>query len=295
MNEKFKTTLTALVTPLSQGKVDFESLERLVDFQIKNGVKDFVINGTTGESPTISFEEMKEVFALVKGKSPQGTLVFGSGSNSTEKTKQDSIQAQKLGADAVLVVVPYYNKPTQEGLFLHFREVAKSIEIPTILYNVPGRTITALSVPTMKRLSSEKGIVGVKEASGNIQTAKDIAKECGSNFLLLSGDDGTYADFLKAGGHGVISVASHILPRAFVDIKKLAESGQHDQAAAIIQKYSNLIQLLFVEANPIPVKMALHWMGILKSPECRLPLTTLSEEHQGALKAEMKKQGLLSI
>lgn len=294
MSKNFKTTLTALVTPMSGGKVDFASLEKLVDFQMKNGVKDFVINGTTGESPTVSFDEMREIFALVKSKTPQGTLVYGSGSNSTEKTKEDSVKAQKMGADAVLVVVPYYNKPTQQGLFLHFQAVAKSVDIPTILYNVPGRTITSLAVGTMKKLSTEKGIIGVKEATGNIQMATEIVKECGSNFILLSGDDGTYADFLKAGGHGVISVASHILPKEFVEMKRLAESNEHGSSAAIIQKYSALIQLLFIEANPIPVKMALHWMGILKSPECRLPLTTLSEEHHGALKAEMKKQGLLS-
>ena len=293
MSKNFKTTFTALVTPMLGGKVDFSSLENLVGFQIKNGVKDFVINGTTGESPTVSFEEMKEIFSLVKSKTPGGTLVYGSGSNSTEKTKEDSVQAQKLGADAVLVVVPYYNKPTQQGLYLHFQAVAKSIGIPTILYNVPGRTITALSVSTMRRLSAEQGIIGVKEASGNIQTASEIVKECGPEFVLLSGDDGTYADFLKAGGHGVISVASHILPKEFVDVKRLSENKEYGQSQAIIQKYSQLIQLLFVEANPIPVKMALHWMGILKSPECRLPLTTLSEEHHGALKAEMKKQGLL--
>jgi 4-hydroxy-tetrahydrodipicolinate synthase len=293
MSQKFRTTLTALVTPFSDGKVDFQSLEKLVQFQMQNGVKDFVINGTTGESPTVNFEEMKEIFALVKSKTPEGTLLFGTGSNSTEKTKEDSVKAQKLGADAVLVVVPYYNKPAQHGLYLHFKAVASAIEIPVILYNVPGRTITALSVDTIKKLSAIHNIKGIKEASGNIQMAKEISTGCGDQFTLLSGDDGTYAQFLEAGGHGVISVASHILPKDFVDIKKIALEKKFDQAASLIQKNAALIDALFLEANPIPVKMALHWMGILKSPECRLPLTTFSEQHHSLLKTEMKKQGLL--
>lgn len=293
MNEKFRTTLTALVTPMFQGRVDLTSLEKLLDFQIQNGVKDFVVNGTTGESPTVSFDEMKEVFSIVKRKSPQGHLVFGTGSNSTAKTVEDSLKAQQLGADAALVVVPYYNKPTQQGLYLHFKTVAEALQIPTILYNVPGRTITALAVETIEKLAKIPQIIGIKEASGNIQTATDIVRNCGKEFVLLSGDDGTYADFLHVGGQGVISVASHILPKEFVQMTHLSDTGDHQATATMIARYAKLIQLLFTEANPIPVKMALHWMGILRSPECRLPMTTLSENLHAELRAEMTQQGLL--
>lgn len=291
--KQFKTTFTALATPFLNGKVDFQSLENLVDFQLKNGVKDFVVNGTTGESPTVSFEEMREIFSLVRQKTPQGVLVFGTGSNSTIKTVEDSLKAQKMGADGVLVVVPYYNKPTQHGLFLHFKTVAESIQIPVILYNVPGRTITSMSVETTGKLSQIQNIAGMKEASGQMSLDEDMIRQSQKDFVFLSGDDGTYADFLKIGGHGVISVASHILPQAFVQITQYGHQNNHAAAKEQINKYSKLMQQLSVEANPIPVKMALHWMGIFKSPECRLPLTTLSEGLHEALKSEMKKQGLL--
>jgi 4-hydroxy-tetrahydrodipicolinate synthase len=175
--------------------------------------------------------------------------------------------------------VPYYNKPPQRGLFEHFKAVADAVNIPTILYNVPSRTITALEIETIKKLSEHPKIIGIKEASGNIQLAHQIRQTCGEEFLLLSGDDGSYEAFVSAGGDGVISVASHIIPGP---MKKINLAG-----------YKELIDLLFIEANPIPVKMALYLMGIIKSPELRLPLVSLSEQGSDKLKSEMKKRGLI--
>ena len=240
----------------------------------------FVVHGTTGESPTVTGSERKKIFDFIKAKVPKGfPLIVGTGSNSTAQTIESSKEAEKWGADAVLLVVPYYNKPPQRGLFEHFKAVASSIHIPSILYNVPGRTITALELETIKKLSEHPSIIGIKEASGNVEFAKQIRQACGESFLLLSGDDGTYDDFMKAGGDGVISVASHIIPQAF--LKKEAS------------KSLALIDLLFCEANPMPVKMALNLMGVIATPECRLPLMTLSDANKEKLKMAMTEKGLL--
>lgn len=292
--KNFKATITALITPFKDGKVDFQSLENLVRHQIKNGVEGFVINGTTAESPTLTSQEVEEIFKAVRATvGPQFPLIMGTGSNSTAKTEEASEKAEALGADAVLVVVPYYNKPPQRGLVKHFTEVAKSVSIPVILYNVPGRTITALSAESIQELSQIQNIVGIKEASGNIDFAADIKRRTSPEFIMLSGDDGTYVDFLKAGGHGVISVATHVIPQAMVQWKKLVQSGKYDEANADIKKHMALINHLFVEANPIPVKMALYFMGIIQSPELRLPLVEMSEELAQKMKTEMKSLGVI--
>lgn len=293
--EKLKGVFTALVTPFDGGKVDFASLEKLVDFQIKNGVDGFVVNGTTAESPTLSKTEVEQIYtAIRKQVGASVPLILGTGSNSTDATIENTKFAQKLAADASLVVVPYYNKPPQRGLAAHFKAVAAAAsELPLILYNVPGRTITALEAGTIQELSKVSNIVGIKEASGNIDFDKQIAKDCGSEFVMLSGDDGTYAAFLAAGGHGVISVATHIMPKQFKDWTVSARSGNSALGLKEIEKYKRMIDLLFIEANPIPVKMALHKMGILKSPELRLPMMTLTPQHTETLVAEMKVVGLL--
>lgn len=291
--EKFKGVYTALITPFKNGAVDFKSLEKLVQFQIKNGVDGFVINGTTAESPNLSHQEVAEVFKKVKAWAPLTTLIMGTGSNSTNKTIEDTKKARELGADAVLVVVPYYNKPPQRGLEQHFRQVAQSTELPVILYNVPGRTITSLEPETVKNISLEKNVIGIKEATGKVDLAEKIIQLCGKNFIMLSGDDGTYVDFLAVGGHGVISVASHILPKQFVDWTKWVKEGHVDKARADIKKYARLIDLLFVEANPIPVKKACQIMGLIDSAELRLPLVELESKHTEVLKEEMKKVGIL--
>jgi 4-hydroxy-tetrahydrodipicolinate synthase len=286
--KNFKTTITALITPFKNGKVDWQGLESLVKHQLQGGVGGFVINGTTAESPTLDGSEVEEIFkrvrAIVSAKTP---LILGTGSNCTKKTIEASQKAEALGADAVLVVVPYYNKPPQRGLVAHFEAVANAIKIPVILYNVPSRTITALSLSSIEQLSKHKNIVGIKEASGNIDFAKEIIAVCGKDFLMLSGDDGTYPEFLLAGGHGVISVASHIIPKAFSQLLQEPTSNEH------YKKYLRLIGLLFAEANPIPVKKALHLMGVISSGELRLPLCELEESLTRDLSLELEKAGLL--
>jgi 4-hydroxy-tetrahydrodipicolinate synthase len=282
------------VTPFQNGKVDYASLEKLVSDQIKNGIEGFVINGTTAESPTLSEAETEEIFHCVKRMcGPQIPLIFGTGSNSTEKTVYATQRAEKLGADAALVVVPYYNKPPQRGLAQHFRKTAENTGLPIILYNVPGRTITALALDTIVELSKIKNIVGIKEASGKIDFAKEIREACGPEFTLLSGDDGTYADFLAAGGHGVISVATHILPAQFSAWTREARKGNYQLAQKEMPLLLPLIDLLFSEANPIPVKKALQMMELISSAEMRLPLVELEEKNTAGLRQAMMKCGIL--
>lgn len=290
--KNFKTTITALATPFQNGKLDLESLGRLLDHQIKNGVRAFVVNGTTGESPTLTKEEISQVFKLVKSKGDDILSIIGTGSNDTEKTVQDSKWAQELGADAILVVVPYYNKPPQRGLVAHFKKVAEAVSIPVILYNVPGRTITKLEMSSIEELSRVSNIRVIKEASGDIELAKNIADRC-PELALLSGDDGTYVEFLNAGGQGVISVASHVIPAQMIQWKEWVKNGELEKARGDIKKYSKLIDLLFVEANPIPLKKALQLMGVISSAELRLPLVELADTHTENLRQEMKSLGLI--
>lgn len=293
--KNFKAVMTALITPFRDGQVDYGSLEILVRHQIKNGVEGFVINGTTAESPTLTQHERELVFKAVRAMAGDDfLLIMGTGTNSTAETVEASKRAEVLGADGVLVVVPYYNKPPQRGLVSHFKAVAAAVQIPVILYNVPGRTITALAIETIEELSRVQNIIGIKEATGNISFLKEIAAKVSPEFILLSGDDGSYVDFLNAGGHGVISVASHILPKEMVAWRHQVADGNSEEARQGIQKNSKLIDHLFVEANPIPVKMALYQMGILKSPELRLPLVTMAEDLAAKMKKELVATGVLS-
>lgn len=293
--QKFKGVFTALITPFRLGAVDFESLQRLVEQQVENGVSGFVINGTTAESPNLTDSERSEIFHQVRkwtgGHLP---LIMGTGSNSTEKTVKATQTAEKLGADAVLVVVPYYNKPPQRGLYEHFKKTAEATSLPVFLYNVPGRSVTALNLGTIVELAKIKNIVGIKEASGNVEFGRDIVKACGPEFLLLAGDDGTYAEILAVGGHGVISVASHLLPREFADWTVAAQAGDFEAGRSGIKKYSKLIDALFIEANPIPVKKALQKMKLISSAELRLPLCEMDPEKAEILIQEMKACELLT-
>ncbi|MGE0631337.1 MAG: 4-hydroxy-tetrahydrodipicolinate synthase [Pseudobdellovibrionaceae bacterium] len=290
--ENFKKVITALVTPFKNGKVDFESIEKLVEHQLENGIEGFVINGTTGESPTLTAGERKEIFKKMRGICGSDIpLIMGTGSNSTQKTIEDSREAEVLGADAILVVVPYYNKPPQRGLIEHFNQVADSVAVPTILYNVPGRTITSLTVESIETLSRNPKIIGIKEASGNSEFTKEIIQKTPKSFVMLSGDDGTYPEFMRVGGHGVISVASHVIPKEMVSWRKKAAAGEHSGTNEI-RNWMKLIDLLFIEANPIPVKMALYIMGLIASPEMRLPLVTLGNKETELLKQEMQQMGL---
>lgn len=289
----FKKIITALITPFKNGHVDFKSIEKLVQHQLQDGIEGFVINGTTAESPTLEANEREEIFKSVRGiVGNDFPLIMGTGSNSTKKTIEASIEAENIGADAVLVVVPYYNKPPQRGLVEHFNQVANAISIPTILYNVPGRTITSLDVASISELAKNPKIIGIKEASGKIDFAIDIKKATPQNWTLLSGDDGTFPAFMHAGGQGTISVLSHLIPGEMVKWRKQAASKDFSSVQEI-EKWTKLIDLLFVEPNPIPVKMATHYMGLIESPEVRLPLVTMSSAKAAELKLEMKKRGLI--
>lgn len=280
LGHQFRGIMTALATPFLHGQVDYESLGRLVEWQVSQGVDGFVVHGTTGESPTVDGDERFKIYSFIRSRvGREFPLIVGTGTNSTAQTIQLSKEAETWGADGILVVVPYYNKPPQAGLLEHFKSVASSVSVPTLLYNVPGRTITSLSVETIQKLSQHPRIVGIKEASGDLAFAKEIRKACGDKFTLLSGDDGTADEFQKQGGQGVISVSSHLIPKA---MKQLETS-----------RYKEVVDLLFVEANPIPLKMALHWMKIFTSAEMRLPLVELSSDGQEKLKAAMTKAGLL--
>ncbi len=285
---------TALITPFKDQKIDFLSLDKLIDQQVAGSVDGFVINGTTAESPTLKTEEREEIYKFIRKKvGTKKTLIFGTGSNDTDRTIQDSIRAQSLGADALLVVVPYYNKPPQRGLVKHFSKVASAVDIPVLLYNVPGRTVAALNAESIAELSQVKNIVGIKEATGDIQFLKEIKKIAAKDFIYLSGDDGTCVEFLKHGGHGVISVTAHLFPEAMKKWQRMIAAGQVDEALVDFGKYKKLTELLFIEANPIPVKAALKMMNIIKHDELRLPLVALEEKWQKPIQDELSKLALL--
>lgn len=284
---------TALVTPFKDGEIDYASLKRLVRFQIDGGVNGFVISGTTAESPTLSDSEKKALFEFVKSETGgQVPLIMGTGTNSTADTVEATRAAAAWKADAALVVVPYYNKPPQRGLFQHYQKVAESSDLPVILYNVPGRTITKLELDTISELSRLENVVGIKEATGDIEFGRRVVEECPRDFLVTSGDDGTFLDLVRVGGKGVISVASHILPKEFSTWCQRARSGDTEPMDEF-RKYTDLNSYLYVEANPIPIKAALYLKGLIASPELRLPLVTLAEPFMAELKKKMIAAELL--
>lgn len=289
----FSGVFTALVTPFKDGVIDWSSLKRLVRSQMDGGVSGFVICGTTGESPTILKSEKQELFDFIRSEvAGQIPLVVGTGTNSTAESIEATQAAAKWGADAALVVVPYYNKPPQRGLFQHYQKIAQSSDMPVILYNVPGRTITKLELETISELSRIPNIIGIKEATGDIEFGHNIVRACGSQFLVTSGDDGTYLDLIGVGARGVISVASHLFPKQFSEWCARARRGDVE-ARQEFQRLADLNSYLYVEANPIPVKMALHLMGLIDSPELRLPMVKLTEPATAQLKQKMIDVGLL--
>lgn len=286
----FKGVTSALPTPFLNKKVDYTSLSKLVEFQLKNGISGFVVNGTTAESPTLSWEEVQKIYARVRETSgARVPIILGTGSNSTEQTIETTKRAEGLGADAALVVVPYYNKPPQRGLVAHFSEVAQNTKLPIILYNVPGRTITGMNVETITELAKIKNIFAIKEASGDIDFDKNLKKALPSEFVMLSGDDPTYIEFLQLGGSGLISVMSNAITAACARWTSLAFEKKWDEAETDFAKYKNLIRLMYVEANPIPLKWMLFKMGLFASAEMRLPLVSLDEKFHLEIMNELKK------
>ena len=288
MNSKFKGVFSALLTPFTEGKVDFFSLEKHLDYQIKNGIAGFVVNGTTAESPTLNWAEVEQIYHCVKNKAGSMPVIVGVGSNSTEETVEKTKKANQLGADAALVVVPYYNKPPQRGLVQHFNAVANASSTPVILYNVPGRTITALSVESVLELSKNKNIIGIKEASGDLSYVEKLKKILPQNFIMLSGDDSTYLPFLSLGGHGIISVMSNVITKECVRWTSDPEkySGEFDQ-------YLKFINGIYIETNPIVPKWMLHKMGLFKTAQMRLPLVELDQALQHSTEKLLREFSLL--
>lgn len=290
----FNGAISALITPFINGDVDYVSLEKLVTYQLENGIKGFVVNGTTAESPTLTSAEVAKIFSLVRAQAGVNfPIILGTGSNSTAKTIEATKKASELGANAALVVVPYYNKPPQRGLLEHFKIVSKESEVPVVLYNVPGRTITGMTVDTIAELSDLRNILGIKEATGDIKFGQEIINRVPKSFLMLSGDDGTYIDFLKIGGKGIISVMSNLITKQCSEWTELMMSGKVSEAESDFKKYTKLINLMYCEANPIPVKWMLYKKGIIKSPEMRLPLVTLDSKFHDEITTEMQSLGLL--
>ncbi len=290
----FRGSMVALVTPMTDdGAIDETALEALVEFHIENGTDAIVAVGTTGESATLDEEEhcfvIRRVVSIANGRIP---VIAGTGSNSTREAIELTQCAREAGADACLLVTPYYNKPTQEGLYLHHKAVAEAVDIPQILYNVPGRTAVDMQTNTVARLAKVPNIVGIKEATGDISRARDILAACGPEFDLYSGDDATAMEFMLAGGHGVISVTANVAPRAMHDMCIAAMAGDEQKATAINELLMRLHQDLFVEANPIPVKWALYEMGKI-GPGIRLPLTVLSETHHKVVRDAMAQAGVI--
>ncbi len=271
----FEGSLVAIVTPFKNGRIDEKALRKLIKEQIDNGTSGIVPCGTTGESATLSHEEHGEVIAIAvdvcKGKVP---VLAGTGSNSTREAVQLTQHAEKARADGALLITPYYNKPTQGGLYEHFSAVAKETGLPIVLYNVPGRTAVNMLPPTVARLAKKKNIVGIKEASGSLQQIGEIIASCGPKFTVLSGDDALLWPTLAIGAKGVISVTANVLPNKMAQLCALAAEGRMEEARALHYELMKINNDLFIETNPIPVKTALWLMGRI-SPEMRPPSRTV--------------------
>ncbi|MBB5372635.1 4-hydroxy-tetrahydrodipicolinate synthase [Acidocella aromatica] len=290
----FHGSLTALVTPMHEdGRIDEDAYTRLIDWQIAEGTNGLVPVGTTGESPTLSHEEHKRVVELAvasaKGRVP---VMAGAGSNSTAEAIGLAQHAQKAGADGVLVVTPYYNKPTQEGLFRHYQAIAQAIDIPVIIYNIPGRSVIDMSVETMARLAEIKNIAGVKDATANLTRPLHTRRACGADFIQLSGEDHTILGYLASGGHGCISVTANVAPRLCAELHQAWAKGDTKGALEIQMRLLPLHDAMFCESNPGPVKYAASLLGF-GTNNVRLPLVPISDASAARVKAAMLEVGLL--
>ena len=291
----FKGSMVALITPMrADGAVDEKALESFVDWQIREGTHGVVPVGTTGESPTLSHDEHKRVveitIGVAKGRVP---VIAGAGSNSTSEAIELTRHAKQAGADAVLVVTPYYNKPTQEGMFLHFTAIADAVDIPIVIYNIPPRSVIDMSVETMARLAKHPNIVGVKDATANLVRPLHTRRACGEDFSQLSGEDHTAVSFLAAGGHGCISVTGNVAPRLLSDMHIAWQDGRTQDAIAIQNRMVPLHDALFAETSPGPVKYAASLLG-RTADKCRLPLAPVSEGVKQRVHAAMTSVGLLN-
>ncbi|HWQ40187.1 MAG TPA: 4-hydroxy-tetrahydrodipicolinate synthase [Burkholderiales bacterium] len=288
-----KGSIVAIVTPmLEDGSLDLERLRRLIDWHVEEGTDGIVVVGTTGESPTVDFDEhcllIRTAIEHAAGRIP---VVAGTGANSTREAIELSAYARAAGAAMSLSVVPYYNKPTQEGLYRHFRAIAEAVDIPQILYNVPGRTVADLQNDTVLRLAQIPNIVGIKDATGNMERGADLLRRIPRDFAVYSGDDGTGLALMLLGAHGVISVTANVAPRLMREMCAAVFSGDIARARSLNNRLLGLHRHLFVEANPIPVKWVLHQMGLIDGG-IRLPLTPLSSSFHDLLRAAMDQAGI---
>ena len=294
MNHPLTGSMVALITPMfDDGSVDFGALKTLVAFHIDAGTKAIVSMGTTGESATLNQDEHIEVMrATVEFANSRIPVIAGTGANSTSEAIDLTKAAKEIGADACLLVTPYYNKPTQEGLYQHYKLIAETVDIDQILYNVPSRTAVELFVETTLRLSNIDNIIGIKDATGDLNVAKALIEQCADDFLLYSGDDATAVEFILMGGHGGISVTANVAPKQLACVYQFALENNRKSAESANAPLTDLHQHLFIESNPIPVKWAIHKMG-----KCdhgiRLPLTTLSQQAQAILEQDLSNLGVI--
>lgn len=287
-------SLVALVTPMHpDGSIHWEHLDRLVDFHLDNGTHGIVAVGTTGESATLDPDEHCRVIGhIIKRVSGRIAVIAGTGANSTREAIELTTEAHKLGADACLLVVPYYNKPTQEGLYRHFRAIAEAVPVDQILYNVPGRTACDMLNETVERLADIPNIVGIKDATGNIPRGAELIEAVKGRLAVYSGDDATAADLMLAGANGNISVTANVAPKAMSQLCEAAMAGDREETERLNELLMPLNRKLFLEANPIPVKWALQRMGLI-GEGIRLPLTPLSEKFHGEVEEALRAAGIL--
>lgn len=291
---KFTGTYTAIVTPFKHGKIDEAALERLIKFQIKGGVDGIVPVGTTGESPTLDYDEHIRVVTLaVKFAAGKIKVLAGTGSNSTKEAIELTQRAEKAGADGSLQVAPYYNKPTQQGLFQHFHAIARATKLPVMLYSIPGRCGVEIGVDTVNQLVHDSvNIVGIKEAGGNVDRVSQLRAALGSDFTILSGDDALTLAFLAAGAHGVVSVASNFIPYEISHLVRAYRDGKPAIALKLHDKYHKLFKDLFAETNPLGAKAALAMMNMMEE-EFRLPLVPMTAKNRDTLRKTLKACGVL--
>ncbi len=293
-NTIFTGAAIAIITPMNEdGSINFDVLGEMIDDQIANGTDAIVICGTTGEASTMSDEEHLECIRFAVEKTAKRVpVIAGTGSNDTSYAVKLSKEAEELGADGLLLVTPYYNKTTQKGLIAHFTAIADAVNIPIILYNIPGRTGMNMEVSTIKELANHKNIVAVKEASGNISYAAKLIAECGDMIDVYSGNDDMIVPLMSLGAKGVISVLSHVIPKETHMMTQYCLDNNFAEATKLQIDYLDLINNLFIEVNPIPVKEAMNMMGV-NVGKCRLPLVDMTDEHEAALRASLEKHGLV--
>lgn len=286
----FRGTFTAVVTPFRNGEIDFAAFEKLIEAQIAAGITGIVAVGTTGESPTLTHDEKHEVIQrTIKIAKGRCKVIAGTGTNSTRDSIDATKFAEKAGADGALLVAPYYNKPSQEGLFRHFKSIAEATKLPVMLYNIPGRCVVDIGPDTVVRLAEAcRNIVSIKEASGSVERVAELRRRLPKEFTILSGDDSLTLPFMSVGAVGIVSVASNLFPAEVCALVRACEAGDFKSAEALHRKMGPIFKDLFIEPNPVPAKTALGWRGVI-SPEVRLPLCEMTEANQARLRKTLEE------